>query len=277
MTTAALNTPKDYALCYHDMGFSLFVLMNPETGTEVQLRDRKRPAVKWELYQIMRPSKIQIERWFSKNPKYNLALVMGRISGNAVSFDVDGPIANKRVEVQRMKMSSTLRDALDNTMMIKTGGGGMQIIFRVEGEGTIDDISQKRVWSDGKPHSEILMQGNEHYIIPEPSIHPNNNRYQWNGKEPQTITRQQLDEFIRLVGAADKKMQSRPDDVVASSARDIQQRQRGEERTLTPEEMQRLFAWVKPLYLPGDRDFIIYHLSGTMRKDAGYPLRQLGY
>jgi Bifunctional DNA primase/polymerase, N-terminal len=193
MTTTSLHTPQDYALCYHDMGFSVFVLMNPETGTEIQLRDRKRPAVKWELYQIMRSSKIQIERWFSKNPNYNLALVMGRISGNALSFDVDGPTASKRVEEQRMKMSSSLRDALDNTMMIKTGGGGMQIIFRVEGEGSIDDISQKRLWSDGQPHSEILMQGNEHYVIPEPSIHPNNNRYQWNGKDPQTITRQELD------------------------------------------------------------------------------------
>jgi P4 family phage/plasmid primase-like protien len=265
MTTAALNTPKDYALCYHDMGFSVFVLMNPETGTEVQLKDRKRPAVNWELYQIMRSSKIQFDRWFSKNPKYNLALVMGRISGNAVSFDVDGPTASKRVEVQRMKMSSTLREALDNTMMIKTGGGGRQIIFRVEGEGgSIDDISQKRIWSDGNPHSEILMQGNEHYIIPEPSIHPNGNKYEWNRKEPQTISRQELDEFIRLVSAS--PMQSRPQNNLGIP------KLQGEvdRRTLTVDNMQALLKWLKPHYEPGTRDYMIFYLSGAMRKTGGF-------
>jgi len=100
MTSEGLNTSKDYALCYHDMGFSVFVLQNPDSEgrTIEQLKARKKPAVKWELYQIMRPSKIQIERWYSKNKKYNLALVMGGISGNAIGFDVDGTGAQKKME-----------------------------------------------------------------------------------------------------------------------------------------------------------------------------------
>ena len=39
------------------------------------------------------------------------------------------------------------------------------------------------------------------------SVHPNGKRYEWNGKDPQTITRQEVDEFIRLVNPS---MQSRP-------------------------------------------------------------------
>jgi hypothetical protein len=66
MTTSALNSPKDYALYYQDseeLGFSVFVLQNPEDGgrTEEQLKARKKPAVLWDLYQIMRPSKYKLK------------------------------------------------------------------------------------------------------------------------------------------------------------------------------------------------------------------------
>jgi len=266
MTTTSLHTPKDYALCYHDMGFSVFVLRNPKRGTEQQLKERKKPAVLWDVYQIMRPSKIQIERWFSKNPDYNVAIVTGSVS-KIIAFDVDGPNAVKRVEDAENEMSTNLLVALQNTMINRTGSGGTHIVFKVEED--ISDISQEKLWSDGQAHSQILMQGDGHYIAAAPSIHPNNKKYEWNGKTPHLVTRQELNEFIRLVRAADDDddKQSRPD-VVASLAHNIQ------ERPLTTEEMQRLFTWVKPLYVQGDRDFIIYHLSGTMRKDAGYPLEQ---
>jgi Bifunctional DNA primase/polymerase, N-terminal len=81
MTTAALSSPKDYAMHYTaEYGFSVFVLRNHEAGTESELKDRKKPAINWELYQIMRASQIQIERWFSKNPNYNVAVATGGIS-----------------------------------------------------------------------------------------------------------------------------------------------------------------------------------------------------
>jgi hypothetical protein len=116
MTTAALNSPKDHALYYHDLGFSVFVLRNSATATEVQLRDRKRPAVLWDLYQIMRPNKIQIERWFSKNPDYNIAIVTGSIS-KIIAFDVDGHTAVKRVEEKRVEMSKNLQVDVVNRLV----------------------------------------------------------------------------------------------------------------------------------------------------------------
>src|SRR5919106_2133696 len=198
MTTTALNTPKDYALCYHDMKLSVFLLNNPETGTAVRLESRKRPVGDWKLYQIMRASKRLIEKWFSHNPNYNLMIVTGSVS-KIVALDVDGPTACKRVEDKRMEMSTNLRVAFDNTMVNKTGSGGLHIIFRIEEDESIDDISQITIWTDGQPHSEIKLQGNGHYIVAAPSIHPNGNAYEWNGKHPDLITRQELNELIRLL------------------------------------------------------------------------------
>ncbi|MDQ3853729.1 MAG: bifunctional DNA primase/polymerase, partial [Thermoproteota archaeon] len=266
MTSAGLNTSKDYALCYHDMGFSVFVLQNPDSEgrTIQQLKARKKPAVNWELYQIMRPSKIQLDRWFAKNPNYNVGIVTGSIS-KIVALDVDGPTAGKQVEEARMKMSTNLRIAFDHTMVNKTGSGGAHIIFRVEDD--ISDISQKKLWTDGKPHSEIKLQGNGHYIVGAPSLHPDGDDkvYQWNGETPALITRQELNELIRLLGGGGSGTVSRLEGNFPPSNFEAP-----DQRPFTTEEMLRLFKWVKPLYIPGDRDAIILYLSGAMRKDAGF-------
>src|SRR5215204_7049691 len=205
MTTAALNSPKDYAFYYHDskeLGFSVSIL---------QIKSRKKPAVFWDLYQIMRPSKIQIERWFAKNPNYNIAVATGNISNNIIAIDIDGPTAKKRLEEKRLAMSTNLRVALDNTMVNRTGSGGVHIIFRLD-EPT--DISQKAIWSDGQAHSQILMQGNGHYIVMPPSRHPNGNRYEWNGKAPSLLTTQELNEFIRLLRPSTVNNQPKQQEVV---------------------------------------------------------------
>jgi P4 family phage/plasmid primase-like protien len=285
MTTSALNSPKDYALYYQDseeLGFSVFVLQNPEDGgrTEEQLKARKKPAVLWDLYQIMRPSKIQIERWFAKNPNYNVAVATGNISNNIIAFDVDGPAAKKRVEEKRLEMSTNLRVALDNTMLNRTGSGGIHIIFRLA-EPT--SISQKVLWSDGQAHSQILMQGNGHYLVMPPSRHPNGNRYEWNGKAPHLITTQELNEFILLFSPSTLNPRQKKEEeevvVVPRPSPSILQ-QKGldpnrvnlHERTLSTDNMQELLSWIKPYYTPGSRDHTIFYLSGMMRKNGGYSL-----
>ncbi len=125
-----------------------------------------------------------------------MAIVTGAIS-KVIGFDIDGPTAVKRIEEEIPEMSSSLRWALANTIKTRTGTGGEHIILRIEE--SIDDISQEILWKNGEVHSQILMQGNNHYLVAAPSIHPNNNRYEWNGKKPHTITRQELNEFISLI------------------------------------------------------------------------------
>lgn len=259
MTTTALNSPKDHAYYYRDkLDFPVFVLKTAPA------ENRKEPAVpSTDPYFERKPTDEEIELWFKINPNYNLAISMGQVS-QAIAFDVDGPNAVKRIESLIPEMSSILREAFANTMKNKTGSGSEHVVFKIEGR--IDDIARKQIWTDGKPHSQVLILANKSYIVAAPSVHPNGKRYEWNGKDPQTITRQELDEFIRLVSPS---MQSRPqsDNIVVPIRNDT-----STTRTLNPEQMQELLSWIKPYYNPGSRNDIIFYLSGMMRKTGSFSL-----
>jgi hypothetical protein len=264
MTIAALNSPKDHALYYRDeLGFSVVALKTEPAAK------RKEPAVyALEPYLKRKPTDEEIDQWFSINPNSNIGIPMGSVS-NAVAFDVDGPTAVKRIEAVIPEMSSNLHEALANTMKNRTGSGSEHVIFRIEEP--IDDITKKIIWSDGLPHSQILMLCNNCYVVGAPSLHLNNNRYEWNGKAPQLITRQELNEFIRLVGS-DQITTKKHSSSNRPQTQQQQQHQLRGQRTLSPEQMHELLSWLKPYYTPGTRDSIIFHLSGMMRKDAGFPL-----
>jgi putative DNA primase/helicase len=245
-----ITTPKDYALRYLQMGFSVFPLRNEPAS------ERKRPALSWEPYQNRHPSIQEIEGW---GKEFNLAIVTGNISKNLIAIDVDGSSV-KRLEDKLPEMSQALTNALANTMVNRSGGGGTHIVFRLSEQTTVD-ISQKTIWKE-PGHSEIKIQGNGHFIVAAPSLHPNGNRYVWNGKEPVEISKGLLDEFIRLVGNG-----------VCNENELVRKRTStetlGEEtRVLNPEEMQQLLAEVKPCYSSGARNDIVYHLPAAMRKEG---------
>jgi len=262
MTTAALSTPKDFAYYYRDrLGFSVVVLKTEPA------RKRKEPAVfSLETYLKRKPTNEEIEQWFTINPNYNVGIPMGGVS-QAVAFDIDGDNAVERIKSKIPEMSSGLREAFNNTMKTRTGSGSEHAIFKIEGP--IDDITKKVLWSDGQPHSQILMLANNCYVVAAPSIHPNDKVYEWNGKEPQTIIRHQLDEFIRLVSPNQEQSRSQTE---LYTTRVEPQVTTTTSRTLTPEQMQELLSWVKPYYVDGHRDHIVFYLSGMMRKDAGFSL-----
>jgi P4 family phage/plasmid primase-like protien len=261
MTTAALSTPKEYAYYYRDvLGFSIVVLKTEPA------RKRKEPAVlSLDRYLKRKPTDEEIEQWFTINPNYNLGIPMGQVS-QAIAFDVDGQNGVKRMESKIPEMSSNLREALANTMKTRTGNGGEHIIFKIEGD--IEHITKKIVWSDGQPHSQILMLANDNYVVAAPSQHPNGERYEWNGKTPSTIALQELNEFVRLISSQGTTVQSRPQTEISKQVEDVPP----QVRTLTSEQMDQMLLWIKPYYIPGDRDWIIFYLSGMMRKDAGFSL-----
>jgi len=256
MTTAALNRNKDYALYYlHNQDLSVFVLKTSPP------KKRKHPDVpSTDSYFERKCTDEEINKWFTTNPDYNIAIPMGTVT-QAIAFDVDGPNAGERIKSKIPEMSSILREAFQNTMKNKTGSGSEHVVFKVEGD--ISDLKKKQLWSDGKPHSQILMLANRSYIVAAPSLHPNGLRYEWNGKSPVTITRQELDEFIRLVSSENQREQYVPSSRnITESATAVE----GPLRSLTPGEMQELQAWLKPYYTPGNRDHIVFYLSGMMRK-----------
>jgi P4 family phage/plasmid primase-like protien len=268
MTTAALSTPKDFAYYYRDgLGFSVFVLKTEPA------RKRKEPAVLLlDTYLKRKPTDEEIELWFKINPNYNLGIPMGTVS-QAIGFDIDGQNAIERIRSKIPEMSSSLREAFNNTMKTRTGSGSEHTIFKVEGP--IDDINKRQLWTDGQPHSQILMLANKSYVVAAPSLHPNNKRYEWNGKEPQTITLQELNEFIRLISPSNQESttkQDKPHMKLDTNHVESQQATTITTRALTSEQMQELLSWVKPFYTPGNRDHIIFYLSGMMRKTGGFSL-----
>jgi P4 family phage/plasmid primase-like protien len=255
-----LNSPKEYALYYlQNLGISIFPLRsNPPA-------ERKEPVLGWRAFITRHPSVQEIEQWFIFNPSYNIALVTGNIS-KIIAIDVDGETAKKRIEDKLGAMSEDLKKVLNETMVTKTGGGGLHIVFRLA-EPT--DISQKTIWRTNENHTQILLQGNGHYVVAAPSIHPNGNRYEWNDKELKPITKQQLDEFIELVGLTELIHETTELNPAAGGERTSSTNYSTEEaRTLTPEQMQNLLWCVQPVYIPGDRNDIIYHLPGAMRKES---------
>ena len=249
-------TAKDYALHYvKELGLNVFPLKNEPPS------DRKQPAYLWSYFKTNKTIPGHIEAWFDKkNPNYNLAIVTGPIS-KIVAVDVDGPKAREWLEQKIPEMSLNLRVALQNTMVNITGSGGMHIVLKLEE--SIDDISQQQIWTDGQEHSQILMQGKGHYIVAAPSRHPNGNLYEWNGKAPHLVTRKELNEFIRVLSPHDG-INPDGEEPPSSSTKLVPEGA----RSLTDDEQKALVGWLKPYYTPGNRDKIIFHLSGAMRKEG---------
>jgi hypothetical protein len=90
-----------------------------------------------------------------------------------------------------------------------------------------------------------------------PSVHPNGNRYDWNGKAPHLITRQELNEFIRLIRPNQSPIVTdyKPPAVVTQAAG---AHAAGTTRTLSMDKMQELLNWIKPYYNEGQRDSQLY-------------------
>jgi P4 family phage/plasmid primase-like protien len=256
MTNTALCTPKDYALYYRNqLGFSVFIVKSDPPA------DRKKPVLEWKAYQNRLPSSEDIEGWFRfNNGNYNVAIVTGNIS-QAIAFDIDGK-GKERLEEKIPGMSTNLRVAIRNTMVNKTGSGGLHIIFKIDYP---IDLGQKVLWKDNASEdSEIRLKGNGGYIVMPPSIHENGKRYEWNEKEPHLITTQELNELIRLLSPLPPHNKTEFNLVRTTNTNSLEAPTTND-RTLSNDKMQELLYWVKPYYNPGSRNDIIFYLSGMMR------------
>jgi hypothetical protein len=221
MTSLAFDNTKAAALHYSkEFGMCIIILKTDPVGNE-----RKMPAVDWKLYQILR-SPIQIDRWFAKKPDHNIAAVMGSVC-QMVAFDVDGDNAVDWIRSRLPLMSLKLQDAIANTFKTRTGSGGEHSIFEIDGD--ISDVSQKIVWTDGKKNSQILLQGNGHYVVVAPSQHPNDNLYEWNGKPPQTITREQFENEEKKAKMGKEKEE---EEFIAALTEEKQQHQQVQQQQL---------------------------------------------
>lgn len=141
----------DYALKYHDLGFSILRLRYKD----------KIPGVNgWKNYQEIRATQNELMGWF--NQPANIGLIMGDISGGIIALDFDDQDAWERWYEQY---------PLD-TAIAKTSKG-YHVLVRLP---TPCPSNWKMIYQ-GKHVGETRANGG--YIVAPPSTHPTGDKYTW--------------------------------------------------------------------------------------------------
>ena len=117
----------------------------------------KIPAIpSWKEFQTMKATPEQVTEWWTKNPKYNIGIVTGKLS-NITVVDVDTAIAP---------------EWLPSTVKVKTGKG-WHFYYQYE-EGV---QNKARIFED------IDIRGEGGYVVAPPSVHPDTGKiYEWVSK-----------------------------------------------------------------------------------------------
>ncbi|MGW6498563.1 phage/plasmid primase, P4 family [Nonomuraea angiospora] len=117
------------ALQLHDAG--LCVLPAAADGS-------KRPATPWKPYQAERPSREQVEEWFTPGRHQGLGVVCGAVSGNLEMLEFEGRaiaehVAENATALAHASGLGDLWQRITGGYMEVTPGGGIHILYRVDG------------------------------------------------------------------------------------------------------------------------------------------------
>lgn len=125
----------------------------------------------------------QIERWWSENPNYNIALACGVASGvYVVDIDLD-PAKRKDGAAAMMK-----KPPLPKTVVADSPRGGSHWLFTTD-----DPPANKNDYLNG-----VDIRADGYYIILAPSVHPNGGVYEWrDGQSPWDVPLAEYPEFMR--------------------------------------------------------------------------------
>lgn len=109
----------------------------------------------------------QLSFWWGRNPGFNVAGVLGQVSGGLVAIDLDVHSDSNGIEVLRSWEMENGK--LPETWTSITGSGGRQLFYRVDRE--------IRNSANGKLGVDV--RGDHGYVVLPPSIHPNGESYEW--------------------------------------------------------------------------------------------------
>lgn len=143
------------AASHHARGWSVLPLRPHE----------KRPLVRWEGFQSVHASAIEIADWFRRWPDANLGVVTGEIS-NLVVLDVDPKHGGDDSLIALERRFGTLPPTVEAV----TGGGGRHLYFTHPG----GLVRNRAGLAQG-----IDLRGDGGYIVAPPSIHPSGRPYAW--------------------------------------------------------------------------------------------------
>ncbi len=187
-----------YALRYAERGFAVFPLR--EGGKEPLTKNGCKDATQ---------DPQQIQQWWKRWPKANLAIATGSTSGGLVVVDIDidtekGVYGNESLRLWESEFSP-----LPDTLTAITGRGGTHYYFRSD-----QDIRNRAGVLEG-----VDIRGEGGYVVAPPSLHPNGTRYEWEASstsEPAKLTEDLL-ALVRPAGGSGQRFQM--PEAVSSGAR----------------------------------------------------------
>lgn len=149
---AQMNRSLEAALVYARSGYSV-IPVYPRS---------KLAAVDWKPFQSRRATQTELLEQFHSNPRFNVAVICGAVSGNLVVLDCD-----------EMRIARALRDfgvgsPLTETYMVKTARG-VHIYYRVDKMPPTSKIKTTL--------GDVDIRGDGNYILVPPSIHPTGAKY----------------------------------------------------------------------------------------------------
>ncbi len=113
---------------------------------------------------------VKVEKFWNDHPKASIGMPTGKISGMWI-FDIDAPEGYETLKKLESKYGK-----LPDTLIQKTGGGGLHYFFKAENNGTAVKNTSSKI---GK---KIDSRGEGGYVLLSPSNHPSGNKYEWQTK-----------------------------------------------------------------------------------------------
>ena len=209
----------------------------------------KEPLIPWKEFQERVAGWEEVEEWFRRFGKFNVAIVTGVVSGNLVVIDFDDKEKAREFFEKVERLKGEPKYALMNTWWVETGKG-VHVYLRID-----CGFEEFRELFRTKPRLvdgvDIKAEGG--YVVAPPSIHPTGKQYKFiQGPPDYEIVRVSVEEWkkiLELLGYEEK-----------SQAKTVGGRE------LSDSEILEIVELLRPAYKPGQRDFIVFYLSGWMRK-----------
>ena len=171
---AEAKNMKEWALHYAEMGLAVFPLA---------CRD-KVPAVV-EGCKAATTERTTIERWWDKNPQYNIGIATGNKSSGLVVIDLDVD-KNKGIDgYDVLRDWQNKHGKLPETWQSITGRGGYHYFYKDA------IVHSNRVGL----YEGVDIRGEGGYIVAPPSVHPNGNIYEWE-QGPEEYEIAQVDNIV---------------------------------------------------------------------------------
>lgn len=171
---AEVKNMKEWALHYAEMGLAVFPLA---------CRD-KVPAVV-DGCKAATTERTTIERWWDKNPQYNIGIATGNKSSGLVVIDLDVD-KNKGIDgYDVLRDWQNKHGKLPETWQSITGRGGYHYFYKDA------IVHSNRVGL----YEGVDIRGEGGYIVAPPSVHPNGNIYEWE-QGPEEYEIAQVDNIV---------------------------------------------------------------------------------